>query len=75
VSPQKGWYPDPVLRGVDRWWDGKQWADRLRNTPENVPVAGDGQPLEGWYPDPELRGIERWWDGAEWTDRRRNRLD
>jgi hypothetical protein len=24
-SPAPGWYPDPKL-GVQRWWDGEQWA-------------------------------------------------
>lgn len=68
----EGWYPDPELRGVDRWWDGTGWTDRLRNTPQNVRVAGDPIP-QGWYPDPELTGIDHWWDGSGWTGQRRNR--
>jgi hypothetical protein len=61
-QPQAGWYPDPELHGIDRWWDGLRWTDGLRNTPENVKTAGDLSPAEGWYPDPGLQGIDRWWD-------------
>lgn len=30
-----GWKPDPTGQFVDRWWDGEQWSDRVRNPPEN----------------------------------------
>jgi hypothetical protein len=75
MDAPEGWYPDPELRGVDRWWDGSRWIEKLRNTPENVKTAGEMLPAEGWYPDQELRGVERFWDGAHWSDRRRNILD
>lgn len=72
MTAQEGWYPDPVLDGVDRWWDGTKWTERLRNTPEDVHVAGEVLPDAGWYPDPELKKIDRWWDGTSWTNSRRN---
>lgn len=24
------WYPDPSSPGMERWWDGEQWSDRVR---------------------------------------------
>lgn len=71
MSIEAGWYPDPELNNIDRWWDGAGWTDKRRNTPENVQVSGTVTP-QGWYVDPELRGVERWWDGAQWTDKLRN---
>lgn len=32
-APPAGWYADPDLRGIERWWDGSAWSDKRRNKP------------------------------------------
>ena len=54
-SPAPGWYPDPVVPGGQRWWDGQQWAQQASQTPP------------GWYADPSVPGGQRWWDGYQWS--------
>ncbi len=34
VVADKGWHRDPNLKGVERYWDGKEWTAKLRSTPE-----------------------------------------
>lgn len=29
-DPAAGWYPDPVGRDVQRWWDGSAWTDEVQ---------------------------------------------
>lgn len=65
-APEPGWYPEPR---DERWWDGRTWADAVREPGEAVPEPAvadpSGDPAPGWYPDPLT---ERYWTGAEWSD-------
>jgi hypothetical protein len=39
--PPFGWYPDPAGTAMLRWWDGRQWTERLeRPRPEIQPAFG-----------------------------------
>ena len=33
LSPNEGWLPDPSGRYPDRWWDGAQWTEWVRDKP------------------------------------------
>ena len=39
--PAAGWFPDPHLRGIQRWWDGATWTDNRRNIPEVADQSAD----------------------------------
>lgn len=34
VIADKGWFSDPKLKGVERYWDGSAWTAKLRSIPE-----------------------------------------
>ena len=43
--PIAGWYPDPEIRGHDRWWDGTTWTDNRRTSSDTAaPVAAPAGP-------------------------------
>ena len=55
-----GWYDDHELPLLQRYWNGREWAEDVRpKTPA------------GWYVDPEDRKWDRYWDGTEWLIHRR----
>lgn len=67
-----GWRPDPRRRFDERYFNGRDWTDRVRvgdavavDLGEDVgPDAGNG-----WHPDPTGRFDAREFDGHGWTKR------
>jgi hypothetical protein len=45
-AAEAGWYSDPEVPGVMRWWDGEAWADDVR------PAGEEGYP---WWSSDALR--------------------
>lgn len=42
VMADKGWLSDPVIKGLERYWDGTAWTAKVRTNPEvpnNMPPA------------------------------------
>lgn len=45
MNSQPGWYPDPQIQGIQRYWNGLQWSDATRPTPRpGVPQFQPGMP-------------------------------
>ena len=34
--PPRGWYTDPQLPRIDRWWDGEQWTNFTHRAPGSM---------------------------------------
>lgn len=62
-----GWYD---CSGVQRYWDGRQWAPpHPATTQVHVETSGQVNGMSaapGWYP---VLGGRRYWDGQRWTGR------
>ena len=60
----EGWYPDPLRKGRLRFFDGREWSDRVH------PVVSSREPPSeaGWWPDPLNTARSRFFDGSQWTD-------
>jgi hypothetical protein len=56
VQGTAGWFDDPTVPGVTRYWDGQRWTDRSFGDPLPVgspgpaPHHGGGRPLGPQYP-------------------------
>ncbi len=68
MSAPAGWY-DAGEPGRQRWWDGVQWSEHVRDAAAAAPVAAapyaQSAPM-GWYLVPGTADV-RWWDGTVWT--------
>lgn len=42
-----GWYPVVGSPGLERWWDGTQWADQTRPTAPGFPAGAPVYPVAG----------------------------
>lgn len=54
MANEAGWFPDPSDGNQWRWWDGRQWTDRVAPAAAPPPAGRDtessrlGVPLWGW---------------------------
>lgn len=55
-DPQRlppGWYSDPRNSAQERYWDGSDWTNQIRNPPKTS--GGSGSGVIGWY-----RRLPKW---------------
>jgi len=56
--PAAGWYPDPLVEGRERWWDGTGWSDHVQPagtaaaSAPTAPVAEPAAPASPVVPVP-----------------------
>ncbi|WP_176611714.1 DUF2510 domain-containing protein [Actinomadura sp. WMMB 499] len=60
---QPGWYPDPYGTGSLRWWDGRNWSDRLNPEPA-VPARAPLPQRRPSGPAHAAAHAERSWQAA-----------
>lgn len=52
TTPSPGWYPDPADAAQQRWWDGKGWADLVRQGPGGTSHSAPPAPATPRDPPP-----------------------
>jgi hypothetical protein len=82
---EPGWYPDPIDKAMQRYWDGSAWGPPALTPGWHDDPAephtqmrwwsgeewGDVLLKEGWHQDPEAKNHIRYWTGSEWGERMR----
>lgn len=65
------WAADPFGRHGHRYFDGRQWTNRVADGGVSSRDAAAFTPPPGgadWYPDPAGQAEHRYFDGRRWTD-------
>ncbi|MFC8272967.1 DUF2510 domain-containing protein [Streptomyces sp. NPDC057271] len=47
MTTPPGWYPDPAVPTVERWWDGTNWTAHTRQAPAAPTVVSPALPVRG----------------------------
>ncbi|WP_205859783.1 DUF2510 domain-containing protein [Phycicoccus endophyticus] len=57
MSAPPGWHRQPD--GRDRWWDGQQWTDHVRDPQPTPPVPAPGAPAGATPPRQGMSGVAK----------------